>query len=122
MAAGGESRRPGGQVASSAPRTSSALGRRAFGLTPEFATASKGLAANQGLYNGFLAAGLVWGIWLGAADDQLAQDEGRAGHAGEVLGLRKRGRQRQHATGEREDCKLSDGSHLWFLSASDAAS
>ena len=25
------------------------------------------LAANQGLYNGFLAAGLLWGIWLGAA-------------------------------------------------------
>ena len=43
------------------------LGRRAFGLTPEFARASQGLAANQGLYNGFLVAGLVWGIWLGAA-------------------------------------------------------
>mgnify|MGYP003529905928 FL=1 len=43
------------------------LGRRAFGLTPELAKASKGLAANQGLYNGFLVAGLVWGIWLGAA-------------------------------------------------------
>jgi putative membrane protein len=40
-------------------------GRRAFGLTAEFATASKTLAANQGLYNGFLAAGLVWGLWLG---------------------------------------------------------
>lgn len=42
------------------------LGRRAFGLTPEFATASKALAANQGLYNGFLVAGLAWGLWLGA--------------------------------------------------------
>jgi len=42
-------------------------GRRVFGLTPEFATASKGLAANQGLYNGFLVAGLVWGLSLGAA-------------------------------------------------------
>ena len=41
------------------------LGRRAFGLTPEFAAASKSLAANQGLYNGFLAAGLVWGLLLG---------------------------------------------------------
>jgi putative membrane protein len=40
-------------------------GRRAFGTTPEFAEASKVLAANQGLYNGFLAAGLVWGLWLG---------------------------------------------------------
>ena len=37
-------------------------GRRTFGLDPEFATASKALAANQGLYNGFLAAGLVWGL------------------------------------------------------------
>src|SRR5882757_11475263 len=40
-------------------------GRRIFGTTPEFATASKTLAANQGLYNGFLAAGLVWGLALG---------------------------------------------------------
>lgn len=42
-------------------------GRKAFGLTPEFAEASKVLAANQGLYNGFLAAGLIWGLALGAA-------------------------------------------------------
>jgi len=42
------------------------LGRKAFGLTREFADASKSLAANQGLYNGFLAAGLLWGISLGA--------------------------------------------------------
>ena len=41
-------------------------GRKAFGLTPEFAEASKTLAANQGLYNGFLAAGLVWGLCLGS--------------------------------------------------------
>ena len=40
-------------------------GRRTFGLTPEFAAASKSLAANQGLYNGFLAAGLVWGLLAG---------------------------------------------------------
>jgi len=40
-------------------------GRKVFGTTPEFAAASKALAANQGLYNGFLAAGLVWGLWLG---------------------------------------------------------
>ena len=38
------------------------LGRRVFNLTPEFAQQSKALAANQGLYNGFLAAGLVWGL------------------------------------------------------------
>ncbi|MCW7540237.1 DUF1304 domain-containing protein [Aquabacterium sp. A7-Y] len=43
------------------------FGRRTFGLTPEFAAASKALAANQGLYNGFLAAGLVWGLTLGPA-------------------------------------------------------
>jgi len=42
-------------------------GRRAFGLTPEFAAATAKLAANQGLYNGFLAAGLLWGITLGPA-------------------------------------------------------
>ena len=43
------------------------FGRRTFGLTAEFATASKTLAANQGLYNGFLAAGLLWGLSLGPA-------------------------------------------------------
>jgi len=42
-------------------------GRRAFGLSEEFAQQSKVLAANQGLYNGFLAAGLFWGLWLGLA-------------------------------------------------------
>ena len=46
-------------------------GRKTFGLTPEFASASKSLAANQGLYNGFLAAGLVWGLTLGAAGDSI---------------------------------------------------
>jgi putative membrane protein len=43
------------------------FGLRTFGLTPEFAAASRSLAANQGLYNGFLAAGLVWGLSLGSA-------------------------------------------------------
>lgn len=42
-------------------------GMKAFNLTPEFAAATKVLAANQGLYNGFLAAGLFWGLSLGAA-------------------------------------------------------
>ena len=46
-------------------------GRKAFGTTAEFAKASKVLAANQGLYNGFLAAGLIWGIWLGEAGDPI---------------------------------------------------
>ena len=45
-------------------------GRRVFGTTAEFASASRVLAANQGLYNGFLAAGLAWALWLG--------DDGRA--------------------------------------------
>jgi putative membrane protein len=40
-------------------------GLRAFGQTRESAAATKVLAANQGLYNGFLAAGLLWGLWLG---------------------------------------------------------
>lgn len=40
-------------------------GLRAFGQTREAAAASKVLAANQGLYNGFLAAGLLWGLTLG---------------------------------------------------------
>jgi len=40
----------------------SPTGRRTFGLDPEFAEASRTLAANQGLYNGFLAAGLIWGL------------------------------------------------------------
>mgnify|MGYP001549786008 CR=1 FL=1 len=37
-------------------------GRRTFGTTPAFAAESKTLAANQGLYNGFLAAGLIWAL------------------------------------------------------------
>lgn len=41
------------------------FGLKTFGLTPEFAEASKALAANQGLYNGFIAAGLGWGLVLG---------------------------------------------------------
>ena len=40
-------------------------GLKAFGLTPEQAELSKVLAANQGLYNGFLAAGLAWGLYEG---------------------------------------------------------
>ena len=44
-------------------------GRKAFGLTPEFAEQTKVLAANQGLYNGFLAAGLITGLALGAEGD-----------------------------------------------------
>lgn len=43
------------------------MGLKAFGQTPESAAATKVLAANQGLYNGFLAAGLIWGVCLGAA-------------------------------------------------------
>lgn len=40
-------------------------GRKVFGTTEEFAQASKVLAANQGLYNGFLAAALVWALIAG---------------------------------------------------------
>lgn len=42
-------------------------GMRAFGQTPESASRTKVMAANQGLYNGFLAAGLIWGLLLGPA-------------------------------------------------------
>ena len=42
------------------------LGMKTFRQTPETAAITKVLAANQGLYNGFLAAGLLWGLWLGA--------------------------------------------------------
>jgi putative membrane protein len=41
-------------------------GMKAFNLTPEKAEMTKAMAANQGLYNGFLAAGLLWGLNLGA--------------------------------------------------------
>ena len=47
------------------------LGLRVFRLTPEFAKASKALAANQGVYNAFLAAGLAWGLALGTAGDPI---------------------------------------------------
>jgi putative membrane protein len=46
-------------------------GLRAFGMKQEFATATKVLAGNQGLYNGFLAAGLFWGLSLGAAGNPV---------------------------------------------------
>lgn len=46
-------------------------GMKAFGTTPELAAQTRVLAANQGLYNGFLAAGLIWGIWLGEAGDPV---------------------------------------------------
>jgi putative membrane protein len=41
------------------------LGMKTFNLTQEFADASQALAANQGLYNGFLAAGLFFGLFTG---------------------------------------------------------
>ena len=40
------------------------FGRKTFGLTAEFAKESAKLAANQGLYNGFLAAGLIWSLLI----------------------------------------------------------
>ena len=50
------------------------LGRKVFALEPAFAEATRGLAANQGLYNGFLAAGLLWSVIAGSA----ATPDGRA--------------------------------------------
>jgi putative membrane protein len=46
-------------------------GLKAFNQTPEFARLSRVLAANQGLYNGFIAAGLFWGLWLGTNGRQI---------------------------------------------------
>ena len=44
------------------------VGRRIFAMTPEVSASSAVLARNQGLYNGFLAAGLVWGLAAGRRD------------------------------------------------------
>ncbi|HBS1997546.1 TPA: DUF1304 domain-containing protein [Klebsiella quasipneumoniae subsp. quasipneumoniae] len=46
-------------------------GRRAFNLSADFARETRVLAANQGLYNGFLAAGLAWGLWLGESGEPV---------------------------------------------------
>ncbi len=46
-------------------------GLKTFGHTLESATASKTLAMNQGLYNGFLSAGLIWGLYLGGAGTSI---------------------------------------------------
>lgn len=44
------------------------MGLEAFGMTPQVAADSAVLAANQGLYNGFLAAGLFWGVFANKRD------------------------------------------------------
>ena len=44
------------------------VGRQIFNMTPEVSASSAILAANQGLYNGFLAAGLIWGLVVGRRD------------------------------------------------------
>ena len=47
------------------------FGRKTFGLTKELAEASAPLAMNQGLYNGFLAAGLVWALAANSFDAKV---------------------------------------------------
>ena len=47
------------------------IGLRTFRNAPEFARESAALAANQGLYNGFLAAGLGWALWRGEAGFEM---------------------------------------------------
>lgn len=47
------------------------VGRRIFAMTPEVSAASSTLAMNQGLYNGFLAAGLIWGLIAGRRDVKI---------------------------------------------------
>ena len=44
------------------------VGRRVFAMPPEVSKSSAALAMNQGLYNGFLAAGLCWALWAGRRD------------------------------------------------------
>lgn len=46
-------------------------GRKAFNLSANFAHETRVMAANQGLYNGFLAAGLLWGLWLGESGNHV---------------------------------------------------
>jgi len=48
-----------------------AFGRKRFKMTPEYSKASASLAANQGLYNGFLSAGLIWGLVTGEASIKI---------------------------------------------------
>lgn len=48
-----------------------AIGRKIFSMTPEVSASSAVLAMNQGLYNGLLAAGLIWGLWSGRRDVKL---------------------------------------------------
>jgi putative membrane protein len=47
------------------------VGWKVFAMSPEVAASSAVLAMNQGLYNGFLAAGLAWGLWAGRRDVKL---------------------------------------------------
>jgi putative membrane protein len=47
------------------------FGRKTFGLKQDYAKQSAALAANQGLYNGFLAAGLFWGLLSTGGFDAL---------------------------------------------------
>lgn len=47
------------------------VGRKTFKMTSEYSKASASLAANQGLYNGFLAAGLIWGLLTSNTPVQL---------------------------------------------------
>lgn len=47
------------------------VGYKIFAMTPEVAASSQVLAANQGLYNGFLAAGLIWALWAGKRDVKI---------------------------------------------------
>lgn len=48
-----------------------AVGEKVFELPREVLHSSAALAANQGLYNGFLAAGLIWALWAGKRDVKL---------------------------------------------------
>src|SRR4029453_7973788 len=59
---------PGGFLISERFFWNQGVGRRIFGMTPEVSASSATLAANQGLYNGFLVAGLLWAVWANRRD------------------------------------------------------
>lgn len=48
------------------------FGLRTFGMTKEVAASSAVLARNQGLYNGFLSAGLIWSFFIPEVEFQLS--------------------------------------------------
>lgn len=49
------------------------FGHRTLRMTPQVAASSAVLAANQGLYNGLVGMGLLWGLWIGSPGEALVR-------------------------------------------------